>query len=162
MKTLLKIVDNIAKKHKSDFLETYLVFLVDKSFGVGFEESIKKLYNADDKEKKILKDFFENIEIYSPGEITDIIEDYDKAAGELVMFFAPFLPQEVLFSKDAEKIKISLEVYPVAIKEVILKTFETLSMVKLLKKEDKKTVILEVLHTINLLNQLLKEMNAAK
>jgi hypothetical protein len=35
-------------------------------------------------------------------------------------------------------------------------------MVKLLKDEDKKTVILEVLNTINLLAQLLKEMNAAK
>ncbi len=161
MKFVLKAVDNIAKKNKSDFLETYLIFLVDKSFGVDFDFSLKKLYPVNEKEKEVLETFFESVEEYTPAEIVEVIDDYDKAASELVMFFAPFLPQDVLLSKDSEKIKKSLEVYPVAIKEVILKTFETLSMVKLLKNEDKKTVILEVLHTINLLNQLLKEMNAS-
>jgi len=160
---ILKFIKKIADKYGVDFLEMYLVFVTDKSFGRSFDFSVKKFFeNLEEKEYKLLKDFYENIEIYTPKDIVSQIDDYDKAAGTLVMFFAPFLPEDVLFSKDAEKIKKALDVYPLPIKEIILKTFETLSMVKLLKKEDKKTVILEVLNTINLLSQLLKEMNAAK
>jgi hypothetical protein len=160
---ILKFVKKIAQKRNIDFLEVYIIFLVDKVLGVDFDFSVKKLFNdLDENEYKLLKEFFEHIEIYSPKEIVSYIDDYDKAAQILVMFFAPFLPQEVLFSKDAEKIKEALNVYPKPIKEVVLKTLETLSMVKLLKEEDKKTVIEEVLHTISLLSQLLKEMNVAK
>jgi len=160
---MLKLIKKIAQKRDVDFLELYIIFLVDKVLGVDFDESVKKLFkNLDKKEYELLKDFFEHIEIYTPDDIVSLIDDYDKAAHTLVMFFAPFLPEDVLFSKDAQKIKKALNIYPAPIKEVILKTFETLSMVKLLKDEDKKTVILEVLNTINLLAQLLKEMNAAK
>ena len=160
---ILKLIDKTAKKYGTDFLELYIVFLTDKSLNSGFDFSFKKFFeDVSKKEYELLKNFYENIEIYSPKEIASYITDYDKAANTLVMFFAPFLPQDVLFSKDAQKIKKSLEIYPLAIKEVILKTFETLSMVKILKNEDKRVVVEEVLHTITLLSQLLKEMNAVK
>jgi len=121
-------------KLSGDKLRDFIVILARKVAKEDISEFDKELVDIVENEK------FDQIEV----EFTNPDED----ANTLALFFTPFIDKDALFSKDAQKIRESLSIYPDEIKEAIIKSLEMLSMVKLLKYEDKIKILSEVFNTI--------------
>lgn len=164
-KIILKIIDEIAKKHDSTLIDTFVVFLTNIVSGnEDFESVAKKIYELDklsSSEKEILKDFFDSLKDgeYLIENKEEIIKNFSlfftqKTPDELALFFTPFISQEALISKDAQKIKKDLSKYPNEIKEAILKSLEMLSISK--KISPNEEILKEVLNTIIILNVIMK------
>jgi len=164
-KITLKIIDKIAKENNTNIIELFIIFFSnivtkDKSY----EEIIKEL-NLEDNE--ILRDFFDYLQkdVFNEKEkfienLSFFVDDYKKSALYLASFFTLFLPEDVIFSKDVNKIKKSLENYPNEIKEAILKALEFLSMMLVNLDDDIKCEIFKnVLNIIIILGGLMKIMD---
>jgi len=144
-KITLKIINNIAKKQNSSVIEVFSVFFANIVAGNNdFEKVALKIFDLKKIEKKeILKDFFEYLkndiardkEEFSKN-LCVFASDFKESAINLGAFFAIFLPQDVIFSKDAQKIRDSLSVYPDEVKDTIIKALEFLSMLLVEELED--------------------------
>ncbi|QCT94951.1 hypothetical protein FE773_07040 [Caminibacter mediatlanticus TB-2] len=161
-KLFFKIVDKIAKKRELTILDIFVYYC---SYIVSKEniDNLLKNLNLESKEKEALNSFFkiideEDVEVII-NNLMEFVDDYDKASETLSIFFTSFIPKDILFSKDADKIKDSLKVYPKEIQEAIIKSLEMLSAVKLLNKNDKKEIIKEVIRTILILIKIIKVMD---
>jgi len=163
-KIVLKIIDEIAKKHGSDIIELFSVFLANIVSGNDdFEKVALKvldLNKLNDKEIEILRDFFDSLKdseylIAHKEEIIKNLSSFfnEKSAQNLALFFTPFISKEALFSQDAEKIRKDLGRYPKEIQEAIVKSLEMLSLYQ--KVEDEE-ILKEVLNTIIILNGVMK------
>ncbi|NPA11998.1 MAG: hypothetical protein GXO62_07125 [Epsilonproteobacteria bacterium] len=137
-------------------LEKFIVTLANVVSGNKDVKNIAAKLNAKEEEIQKIIDAIESEE-----ELEFEIKDYDKAANVLALFFAPFIDKDALFSKDPDKIRKSLSIYPPELSEAMIKSLEMLSMIKMLKEEDKKTVIQEVIHTIILLSKLFRRLQEA-
>lgn len=161
-KLFFKIVDKIAKKRELTILDIFVYYC---SYIVSKEniDNLLKNLNLESKEKEALNSFFkiideEDVEVII-NNLMEFVDDYDKASETLSLFFTSFIPKDILLSKDADKIKDSLKVYPKEIQEAIIKSLEMLSAVKLLNKNDKKEIIKEVIRTILILIKIIKVMD---
>ncbi|EDM24306.1 hypothetical protein [Caminibacter mediatlanticus] len=161
-KLFFKIVDKIAKKRELIILDIFVYYC---SYIVSKEniDNLLKNLNLEIKEKEALNSFFkiideEDVEVII-NNLMEFVDDYDKASETLSLFFTSFIPKDILLSKDADKIKDSLKVYPKEIQEAIIKSLEMLSAVKLLNKNDKKEIIKEVIRTILILIKIIKVMD---
>ncbi len=166
-KLIFKIVDKIAKKNNLSIIDIFVFYC---SYAVNQEYDydiiIKNIgLTLEKNEKEAVVNFFEllqegDIEFIS-NTLIEFITDFDKASETLTLFFATFLPKDVLISKDANKIRKSLDVYPNEIRDSIIKSLEMLSAVKLLREDEKKEILKEVIKTILILTRILKVMNEA-
>jgi hypothetical protein len=146
MKTHLKIIDKIAKKHNSDIFEVFAVFLANLMSGNDdFEKVALKIFDLkklDKKEIEILKSFFEMLKNEEFDDkfvenLASLRSDYKTEALKLAMFFMPLLPREAIESANPEIIKKSLKKYPQEIEEVIIKALESLSMLNIDELDEK-------------------------
>ena len=164
-KITLKIIDKIAKKNGTNIIELFIIFFSnivtkDKSY----EEIIREL-NLKDNE--FLRDFFDYLskDIFNEKEnfvenLCFFVDNYKKAAISLASFFTIFLSEDVIFSKDVNKIKKNLNNYPAEIKESILKALEFLSMMLVELDDDIRCEIFKnVLNIIIILGGLVKIMD---
>jgi len=152
-KTIFKLTDIIAKKHNSSLIEVVMVFLANIVSGNDFENTIKKLFSLDEKEKEVLYSLFEILKDDSLKNKTKIINELsnyfdEKSYDYFLYFFVPFLSNEGLLSQDAEKIRKDLQHYPKEISEGMIKALEMLSLAK---KLDNKEILKEILNTIFIL-----------
>jgi len=166
-KITLKIIDTIAKNHNSDVIEVFSVFLANIAAGnIDFENVASKIFDLQKVEnREILEDFFEYLKedvIKEKDEfaknLSSFATDFQKEATALASFFVIFLPQDVIFSKDALKIKQSLQNYPDEIRDTIIKALEFLSMllVKDLEKKVKQDILKNILEMMIILKEVVK------
>ncbi len=165
-KLTLKIIQKIAKRLNTDISEFFAVFIAGIALNRDFG-SIIKSYDLQEKEKEILKDFYEYLENELINEKDEFIKNFIKITDlnrvfkNLALYFTVFIPEDVLFSKDSEKIRKSLNIYPEEIKEAVIKSLEMLSLGDTEIDEDLKYQILkEVLNTIILLTFVIRNLNA--
>ena len=165
-KITLKIIEKIAKKHNTDISEFFSVFMAGITLKRDFDVLIKN-YDLDEKEKEILKDFFNFLKNDLINEKEEFIKNFIEVVDlksvfkNLALFFAVFIPENVLESKDAKKIKESLKIYPAEIQEAIIKALEMLSLADTdIDKELKLQILREVINTIILLTFIIGEFNA--
>ncbi len=165
-KIILKIIQKIAEKNNTDISEFFAVFMGLIATNANVEEVLKK-YKLDEKEKEVLKEFFKYLSNDVLREkdkfIKDFIEivDFNKVFKNLALFFAIFIPENILLSKDPKKIKDALKIYPEEIKEAIIKSLEMLSLADTNIDADLKLNILkEVLNTIIVLTFIIRNLNA--
>ena len=167
MKTLLKIIDKIAKKQGSDIFEVFAVYLANlTSWYDKFEKitsTIFDLNELNEKEIEALKNFFEmlkNEDLHEDfvEDMSKFIEDEKEVAKKLAMYFVTFLPPDALESQDAEKIRESLKHYPQEISEIIIKALESLSIVEIdeIDKKYKREILKNVIKMIVILYQVMK------
>ena len=165
-KIILKIIQKVAKEYNTDISEFFAVFMAGIALNKDFENVIKS-YNLQEKEKEILKEFYE----YLQNELIDEkdtfiknfikVTDFDRVFKNLALYFSAFIPEDVLISKNSEKIKKSLNIYPEEIKEAVIKSLEMLSLGDTKIDEDLKINILkEVLNTIIILTFIIRNLNA--
>ena len=165
-KIILKIIQKVAKEYNTDISEFFAVFMAGIALNKDFENVIKS-YNLQEKEKEILKEFYE----YLQNELIDEkdtfiknfikVTDFDRVFKNLALYFSAFIPEDVLISKNSEKIKKSLNIYPEEIKEAVIKSLEMLSLGDIKIDEDLKINILkEVLNTIIILTFIIRNLNA--
>ena len=164
-KITFKIIQKIAKKNNTDISEIFSVFMAGIALKRDFEVLVKS-YDLDEKEKEILRDFFEYLKNDLINEKEEFIKnfieiaDMKKVFKNLALFFAVFIPEDILESKNADKIKDYLQKYPLEIKEAIIKSLEMLSLAETNIDEELKIDILkEVLNTIILLTFIIGEFN---
>ncbi|MEO1928531.1 MAG: hypothetical protein ABGX26_07580 [Nautiliaceae bacterium] len=84
--------------------------------------------------------------------------DYEKVAKDLALFFAPFLPEDFIMSKDLEKLKSDLsKIYGDEIADAIVKALEILSLLGMdYDIKEKKYLLKEVFKIMHLLAKILK------
>lgn len=163
----LKILNHIAKKQNSDIIEVFSVFLANiVSKNLDFEKVALKIFDLNklnDNEIGVLNDFFEYLQndiINDKGfkeKLSLFVKDYKKAATNLTSFFVIFLPKDVIFSKNPEKIKNSLSIYPKEIKETIINALEFLSMLTTDIEEDlKKEIFKNIVEIMVILSEIMK------
>lgn len=164
-KITFKIIQKIAKKNNTGISEIFSVFMAGIALKRDFEVLVKS-YDLDEKEKEILRDFFEYLKNDLINEKEEFIKnfieiaDMKKVFKNLALFFAVFIPEDILESKNADKIKDYLQKYPLEIKEAIIKSLEMLSLAETNIDEELKIDILkEVLNTIILLTFIIGEFN---
>ena len=161
-KITLKIIQKIANKDNTDISEFFALFMAAIATGEAFEEVIKS-YKLDEKEKEILRDFFEYLKDYDKNEFINNfteVTSLDKVFKNLALFFTVFIPKDVLLSKDPIKIKNSLKIFPLEIQEAVIKSLEMLSLADTnIEKEIKLKILKEVSNTIILLTHILGELN---
>ena len=164
-KITFKIIQKIAKKNNTDISEIFSVFMAGIALKRDFEVLVKS-YDLDEKEKEILRDFYEYLKNDLINEKEEFIKnfieiaDMKKVFKNLALFFAVFIPEDILESKNADKIKDYLQKYPLEIKEAIIKSLEMLSLAETNIDEELKIDILkEVLNTIILLTFIIGEFN---
>ncbi len=164
-KIILKIIDEVAKRHSSSLIETFVVFLANIVSGNGdFKSVASKIYDLErltDAEEEILRDFFESLKdgeylIQNKEEIIENLSYFftQKTPDELALFFTPFISKEALISRNADKIREDLSKYPEEIKEAIVRSLEMLSLSKKISPNDE--ILKEVLNTIIILNVIMK------
>jgi hypothetical protein len=124
-------------------------------------------------DKKSLKEFFKEYnlefltEYYDEISSLDLTEDelmqyfdgdYERLSRELALFFAPFLPEDFVVSKDLEKLREELvKVYGNEITDAIIKALEILSMLSFPQEiEEKEYLLKEVFKIMNLLSKIMK------
>ncbi|MEO1923901.1 MAG: hypothetical protein ABGX25_05240 [Nautiliaceae bacterium] len=159
-------IDEIARKQNSNLLEVFIVFYANIASGnVDFEKVALKIFDLNKLSKEDiekLKEFFnfliDNI-LDKKDEfikkVIKLIDDPVEAAKTIGMFFTIFLPKEVIFSKDPEKIKKALNIYPDEIKDSVIKALEMLSIIKLGVKESYE-ILKEVLNTVIILGMIMR------
>jgi len=162
-KILLKIVDDIAKKHNSSLVEVLSIFLANIVSGNrDFKNVASKIFDLkklNKNEIQALKIFFdllneEDCVFDSKESIENISEFFDEnSAKHLALFFTPFLSKEAILNKDPQKIRKDLEKYPKEIKEAILKSLEMLSVSE---KIDNEEILKEVLKIICVLSNVFR------
>lgn len=163
-KIILKIIQKVAKEYNTDISEFFAVFMAGIALNKDFENVIKS-YNL--QEKEILKEFYK----YLQNELIDEkdtfiknfikVTDFDRVFKNLALYFSAFIPEDVLISKNSEKIKKSLNIYPEEIKDAIIKSLEMLSLGDTDIDEYLKVNILkEVLNTIIILTFVIRNLNA--
>ena len=164
-KITLKIIENIAKKHNSDISEFFSVFMGGIALKRDFEVLVKS-YGLEEKEKEILRDFFEYLKNDLMNEKDEFIKNFIKVVDlngvfkNLALFFSVFIPEKVLESKDAKNIKESLKIYPAEIQEAIIKVLEMMSVANTdIEGELKIKILKEVINTIILLTFIIGEFN---
>ena len=165
-KIILKILNQIAKKNNTDISEFFAVFMGNIAVNGNIDDILKN-YDLDDKEKEILKEFFEYLKSDVLNEKDEFIENFiktlnlNKAFKNLALFFAIFIPEDILLSKDPNRIKEALKIYPDEIQEAIIKSLEMLSLANTNIDTDLKLNILrEVLNTIIILTFIIRNLNA--
>ena len=163
-KIVLKIVDSVAKRHGSELIEVFSVFLAHiVSNNTEFETVASNLFDLnslDANEKTILNDFFESLKngeelIHTKEETIKNLSYFfnERSADELALFFAPFISKDALISQNPDKIRADLAKYPEEIKEAIIKSLEMLSVVKKVYDEE---ILKEVVNTMIILNVVMK------
>lgn len=122
------------KKSLKDFLKEYGL---EK-----YAEFYDEFHNADISEEELMKYFDGN---------------YEKLSRELALFFAPFLPEDFVLSKDLEKLRQELNsVYGNEISEAIIKALEILSMLSYPEDlEEKEYLLKEVFKIMILLSKIM-------
>ncbi len=165
-KLILKIIQKIANRLNTDISEFFAVFMSAIALRRDFEGAIKG-YDLKDNEKEILRDFFEFLQNDLINEKDEFIKnfieiaDLDRVFKNLALYFTVYIPEDVLFSKDAQKIRKSLDIYPDEIKEAVIKSLEMLSLADTgIDKDLKLNILEEVLNTIILLTFLIRNLNA--
>jgi len=141
----------IAQKFGIDPLELFVIMLAQKVSGGNVKSVVSSLNISYDEE---LEDLFREIENFDVDEIMELIENYDKAAQILALFFTPFISAEAIFSQNSQLIRKDLEKYPEEIKEAIIKTLEMLSAVSFLQESEKRAIIKESLNIIKALSKI--------
>ncbi|GAX88202.1 conserved hypothetical protein [Lebetimonas natsushimae] len=163
----LKILNHIAKKQNSDIIEVFSVFLANITSGnEDFEKVALKIFDLNklnDKEINLLKDFFDYLreDVDNDKNFKEklclFVEDYKKTATDLASFFVIFLPKDVIFSKNPEKIKDSLSIYPKEIKEAIIKAIEFLSLLTTdIDNNTKKEIFQNIIEIMIILSGIMK------
>ena len=163
-KIMFKIIQAIAKKYNTDISEFFAIFMSIIATNGDFEDF---KYNLTAKERVVLKEFFEYLKHDLLSEKEKFIEEMvkvvnlNKAFKNLALFFVVFIPEDTLFSKDANKIKEALKIYPDEIKEAIIKSLEMLSLANSNIDEDLKIEIFkEVVRTIIILTFIIRNLDA--
>jgi len=154
-KITLKILNKISKK-----------FEVDNVFGLisvllsNYALNELDLGSLDEKEKELIKEFLELLLNEDKELIENLLElniEYKDIAKGLALFFTVFLPEEIIKSKSAEKIKNALKIYPKEIQEAIIKSLEMLSILATPIEENlKKEIVKEVIHIMIILAKFLR------
>jgi hypothetical protein len=145
------------KNGKFSLIGTYFLF---KSYDKKSLEEFFKEYELDDLIKYY--DEIASLEL-DENELMDYFDgDYEKLAKDLALFFAPFLPEDFVISKDLEKLRIQLvSVYGDDISEAIVKALEILSLLSFPKEiEEKEYLLKEVFKIMILLSKILKLLKA--
>ncbi len=165
-KIILRITKQIAKKNNTDISEFFAVFMSLIATNGDIEEILRN-YELDEKEKEILKEFFDYLKNDVLNEKDKFIEDFakvvdlNKAFKNLALFFTIFIPKDVLLSKDSQKIKEALKIYPKEIKEAIIKSLEMLSLADTNIDNDLKlNIFKEVVNTIIILTFVIRNLDA--
>ena len=165
-KITLKIIEKTAKKNNTDISEFFAVFMAGIALKRDFDVLIKS-YDLDEKEKEILKDFFNFLKNDLINEKDEFIKNFIEVVDlksvfkNSALFFAVFIPENILESKNADKIRNSLKNYPIEIQEAIIKSLEMLSLANTdIDKELKLQILREVINTIILLTFIIGEFNA--
>jgi len=157
-KITFKILNTLAKQHNTTLCEIFSVFLGNIVNGnLNFESVVSKIFkNLSLKEKEILNNFFNYLQndLFKEREefVNNFIFDEDCEVA-FSLFFATFLSDKALFSKNPDKIREDLKKYPSEIQEAILKSLEMLSLAKKVKEKD---ILKEVLNTMILLSEIFK------
>ena len=164
-KIVLKIIQKIAQKNNTDISEIFAVFMSIIATNGNIDDVLKK-YNLNKKEEDILKEFFKYLKndlIYEKEEFIKKfvdITDLEKSFKNLALFFTIFISYDILFSKDPQKIKESLKIYPEEIKETIIKSLEMLSLADTkIEKKFKINILKEILNTIIILTFIVRNLN---
>jgi hypothetical protein len=163
----LKILNHISKKQNSDIIEVFSVFLANITARYeDFEKVALKIFDLnelDDKEIDLLKDFFDYLKENVVNDkdfkekLSFFVEDYKSSANELASFFVIFLPRDVIFNRDAKKIKNSLSIYPKEIKETIIKALEFLSLLTTdIDDNTKKEIFKNIVEIMVILSEIMK------
>jgi len=141
------------KNDKFTLIGTYFLFYsYDKK---SLEEFLKE-YELDDLIKYY--DEIASLEL-NENELLEYFDgNYEKLAKDLALFFAPFLPEDFVISKDLERLRHKLAgVYGEEIGDAIIKALEILSMLSYPKElQEKKYLLKEVLKIMVLLSKILK------
>ena len=156
-KITLKILNKLSKKFEVDNIFGLISILLSRY-------SFNELYfnNLDKKEKELIKEFLELLLNEDKELIDNLLKlniEYKEVAKGLALFFTIFLPEDVMRSKNVEKIKNALKIYPKEIQDTIIKSLEMLSILTTPIEEDlKKEIVKEIIHIINILTVLYKEL----
>ena len=144
------------EKLKNDKFTTIGTYFLFKSYDKKSLEEFFKEYELDDLIK-----YYDEIASFEldENELMNYFEgNYEKLAKDLALFFAPFLPEDFVMSKDLEKLRVQLvSVYGDDISEAIIKALEILSLLSFPKEIDEKEYLLkEVFKIMILLSKIMK------
>jgi hypothetical protein len=95
--------------------------------------------------------------IYGVDELLEYFDgNYEKLAKDLMLFFAPFLPNDFVLTKDLEKLRQTLEpIYGAEITNAIIKAIEILSIITILPSREQEVMIKEVLNILLILSKII-------
>jgi len=84
--------------------------------------------------------------------------NFEKLSRELALFFAPFLPEDFVITKDLDKLRVKLvSLYGDEISDAIIKALEILSMLSFPKElKEKEYLLNEVFKIMLLLSKIMK------
>jgi len=143
-------------KLKNDiFSEIALYFLFHSYDKKSLEEFLKE-YNLQDLVKYYNE--INSLELSEEELMKYFDGNYEKISRELALFFAPFLPEEFVMSKDLEKLRLQLvSVYGDEISDAIIKALEILSMLSFPKDlKEKEYLLKEVFKIMSILSKIMK------
>ena len=148
------------EKLKNDKFTTIGTYFLFKSYDKKSLEEFFKEYELDGLIKYY--DEMSSLEL-NENELMKIFDgDYEKLAKDLALFFAPFLPEDFIISKDLEKLRLQLlSVYGEDISGAVVKALEILSMLSFpYDIKEKEYLLKEVFKIMILLGKIMKLLKA--
>jgi len=144
------------EKLKNDIFSEISMYFIFKSYD---KKSLEEFLNEYDLGKYIkYYDEIQKLDIDENELLKYFDGNYEKLSRELALFFAPFLPEDFVVTKDLEKLRLKLvKIYGNEISDAITKALEILSVLNFPENiEEKKDMLKEVLKIMVVLSEIMK------